>query len=383
MLGAAGAVELIVSALSLKHGLIPPTGHRATPDPECALDIVTAPRALPLECVLSNSAGFGGCNAAAVLTRQRPAPHPPARSPQPPSVLITGLGVVSALGLDAEETASAFAEGEPALFPLTCVASQLFLAACGMAFRQAGVTADTRAGMQAGIMAGTAWGCPATAETFFADYILKGPRLVKPFLFPHAYANTAVSLASMEWALKGPHENVVTRATASGIALVEAFDQLRAGRAPLIAVCGADALSAVALNARHAAGDPAPMGEAAAALVLEREDAAGARGARPLGRLLGCGLAPTPENALQTALSQAGVPRDALRAAYVNAAARDAAEAGLPGTPVIEPERLCGDVQGATSALHLALGLLAPDEGPALILTVEPDTCVALVVERA
>jgi len=415
MLGAAGAVELIVSALSLKHGLIPPTGNRDTPDPECALDIVTAPRALPLECVLSNSAGFGGCNAAAVLTRQRPAPHPPARSPQPPSVLITGLGVVSALGLDAEETASAFAEGEPALFPLTCVAlpdradtplvgevpdvdlaacgvapkayldraSQLFLAACGMAFRQAGVTADTLAGMQAGIMAGTAWGCPATAETFFADYILKGPRLVKPFLFPHAYANTAVSLASMEWALKGPHENVVTRATASGIALVEAFDQLRAVRAPLIAVCGADALSAVALNARHAAGDPAPMGEAAAVLVLEREDAAGARGARPLGRLLGCGLAPTPENALQTALSQAGVPRDALRAAYVNAAARDAAEAGLPGTPVIEPERLCGDVQGATSALHLALALLAPDEGPALILTVEPDTCVALVVERA
>ena len=69
MLGAAGTAETVVSVLSLQRGVIPPTGNLENPDPECALDIVTAPRTLPLACVLSNSAGFGGCNAAVVLTR--------------------------------------------------------------------------------------------------------------------------------------------------------------------------------------------------------------------------------------------------------------------------------------------------------------------------
>ncbi len=416
MLGAAGSVELIISVLSLRQGVIPPTGNLTAPDPECALDIVTSPRRVALNCVLSNSAGFGGCNAAAVLTRTAPALSEASSVVTPsPLVLITGLGVISALGADAEENAAAFLEREPALFPLTRItvpeaaepplagespdadlavcgvapkayldrASQLFLSACGMAFQAAGLDAAALSGLNAGIMGGTAWGCQATAEMFFADFILKGPRLVKPFLFPHAYANTAVSLAAMEWSLKGPHENVVTRATASGMALVEAFDQLRAGRAPVIAVCGADALSDIALNARTASGDTAPMGEAAAALVLERADAAEARGVRPLGQLLGCGLASTADDAIKAALAQAERAPEALCAAYVNTAARSAVGRLLPGLSVEEPATLCGDVQGATSALHLALALLTQPTGPVLVLTVEPGACVALIALRA
>ncbi|HRR34213.1 MAG TPA: beta-ketoacyl-[acyl-carrier-protein] synthase family protein [Kiritimatiellia bacterium] len=417
MLGAAGSVELMVSVLSLRQGIIPPTGNFTTPDPECALDVVTSPRHVALQCVLSNSAGFGGCNAAAVLTRDAPASShaTSAETPTPAPVVITGLGVISALGADAEENGASFQEQEPALFPLSRFAvpeaaepplageapdadlaacgvapkayldraSQLFLAACGMAFQKSRLDAATLASLNAGIMGGTAWGCPSTAELFFADFILKGPRLVKPFLFPHAYANTAVSLAAMEWTLKGPHENVVAHETASGVALVEAFDQLRDGVAPVIAVCGADALSGVALNARAAAGDSAPLGEAAATLVLERADAAQARGACPLGHLLGCGLAPTVKASLQAALAQAGLTPDALCAAYVNAVGRDEAEGLLPGLSVVEPALLCGDVQGATSALHLALALLARPAGPVLVLTAEPGTCVALVARPA
>jgi 3-oxoacyl-(acyl-carrier-protein) synthase len=125
------------------------------------------------------------------------------------------------------------------------------------------------------------------------------------------------------------------------------------------------------------------MGEAAAALVLEGADAAQARGAHPLGHLLGCGLAPTPEAALQAALAQAGLKPDALCAVYINAAARDTASRLLPNLPVEEPARLCGDVQGATSALHLALALLARPAGPVLIFTVESGACVALVASLA
>jgi len=407
MLGAAGSVELIVSVLSLRNGRIPPTGNLQTRDPECDLDVVTVPRALPLRCVLSNSAGFGGCNAAAVLTavghggsccRKDICPPPP--------VVITGLGVVSALGADAEECAAAFREGEPALFPLARFelpgmmgepplageapdpdlaasgvapkpyldrASLLFLSACGQAFRQAGLNAERLAALHAGIFAGTAWGCLGTAETFFADYMVKGPRLVKPFLFPHAYSNTAVSLAAMEWSLKGPHGNFVSRVAASGVALVQAFDLIRAGQARVMAAGGSDALSATRLAA---SGGDAPAGEAAAVTVLESAVAAAARGARPLARLFGCGLAVTPQEAAGVALAQAGLSPVAV---YVNAAARGAAEALCPGIPVIAPETLCGDVQGAATALHLVLALLAAHDGPVLILTAEERACVALV----
>ena len=423
MLGAAGSVELAVSVLSLQHGLIPPTGNLHAQDPECALDVVTSPLAMPLNCVLSNSAGFGGCNAAVVLTRvqgsgfggQGNPCRPPSSVLRPPSpVLISGLGVVSALGADAEENAAALQEGEPALFPLSRFAlpeasepplvgeapdvnlascgvspksyldraSQLFLSACGMAFQRADLNAEKLAALQAGVMCGTAWGCMGTAETFFADYILKGPRLVKPFLFPHAYSNTAVSLAAMEWSLKGPHENAASPAAASGIALVEAFDLIRSAQAALIAAGGADALSATSLRARAAGGATAPAGEAAAVLALESEDSAAARGVTPLGQLLGCGLAVTPHEAVAAALAQANISNTSIAAVYANADARTAAATLFPGVKVIVPELLCGDVQGATTALHLAFALLAEHSGPALILTSDVNTCVALVVTR-
>ncbi|HNX33060.1 MAG TPA: beta-ketoacyl-[acyl-carrier-protein] synthase family protein [Kiritimatiellia bacterium] len=416
MLGAAGSVELVVSVLSLQHGVIPPTGNLVSQDPECPLDVVTAPRTVPLSCVLSNSAGFGGCNAAAVLTKADTplSAQPTACSPQPSPVLITGLGVISALGADAEETAAALQENEPALFPLSRFAlperaeppfvgeapdpdlaacgvapkpyldraSALFLAACGMAFQRADLDAEKLAARGAGVMAGTAWGCIGTAELFFADYVLKGPRLVKPFLFPHAYSNTAVSLAAMEWSLKGPHENAASPATASGIALVEAADLIRAGSAGVIAAGGTEALSAVSLGARAADRTSIPAGEAAATLVLESEASAAARGAQPLGKLLGCGLAATLRGAADRALAQARIGRADLAAVYVNEAARATAAALFTQVQVTAPETLCGDVQGATTALHLAFALLAAHAGPVLILTADVNTCVALVAAR-
>jgi len=70
MLGAAGAIEAIASILSLRAGLIPPTMHVETLDPECPVDlVVNKPREIELRCVLSNSAGIGGCNAAVIFTR--------------------------------------------------------------------------------------------------------------------------------------------------------------------------------------------------------------------------------------------------------------------------------------------------------------------------
>ncbi len=63
MLGAAGAVEAMFTALALRDGYLPATIHYQTPDPECDLDIVpNQGREADIRCALSNSLGFGGHN---------------------------------------------------------------------------------------------------------------------------------------------------------------------------------------------------------------------------------------------------------------------------------------------------------------------------------
>lgn len=64
MLGAAGAVEAIVAALSVANDLVPPTVGFSEADPECAVTVLTeAKRDYPQKVALSNSIGFGGHNA--------------------------------------------------------------------------------------------------------------------------------------------------------------------------------------------------------------------------------------------------------------------------------------------------------------------------------
>ena len=68
LLGAAGAIEAIVTALALKEGFLPPTINYNTPDPECDLDYVpNVGRKADINYDLSNSFGFGGHNATIVL----------------------------------------------------------------------------------------------------------------------------------------------------------------------------------------------------------------------------------------------------------------------------------------------------------------------------
>ena len=70
MLGAAGAVEAIFSALALKDGYLPATIHYQVPDPACDLDYVpNQGRNVQVEYVLSNSLGFGGHNACVLFKK--------------------------------------------------------------------------------------------------------------------------------------------------------------------------------------------------------------------------------------------------------------------------------------------------------------------------
>ena len=70
LLGAAGAVEAIATALQLKHGFVHQTLGYATPDPECDLDYCTEGRRdIEIKAALSNNLGFGGHNATLCLKK--------------------------------------------------------------------------------------------------------------------------------------------------------------------------------------------------------------------------------------------------------------------------------------------------------------------------
>ena len=70
MLGAAGAVEAVFTALALKDGFAPATIHYQVPDPECDLDVVANEgRKADLRYAMSNSLGFGGHNVSLVLKK--------------------------------------------------------------------------------------------------------------------------------------------------------------------------------------------------------------------------------------------------------------------------------------------------------------------------
>ena len=72
LLGAAGGVEAILTALALSQGFLPPTIGYREPDPECDLDVVpNAGRKAAVGAALSNSLGFGGHNATLALKRFR------------------------------------------------------------------------------------------------------------------------------------------------------------------------------------------------------------------------------------------------------------------------------------------------------------------------
>ncbi len=65
LLGAAGALEFLISVVSLERGIVPPTMHLDTPDEACDLDYVAggARSGVSLQAVMSNSFAFGGTNA--------------------------------------------------------------------------------------------------------------------------------------------------------------------------------------------------------------------------------------------------------------------------------------------------------------------------------
>ncbi|MBN1394532.1 MAG: beta-ketoacyl-ACP synthase II [Pirellulales bacterium] len=72
LLGASGGVELILSLLAIRDGVVPPTINYETPDPECDLDYTpNQPKQQDISAAMSNSFGFGGHNGVLVFGKLR------------------------------------------------------------------------------------------------------------------------------------------------------------------------------------------------------------------------------------------------------------------------------------------------------------------------
>jgi 3-oxoacyl-[acyl-carrier-protein] synthase II len=70
LLGAAGGIESVVCALTIRNGVVPPTINYETPDPACDLDYVpNQAREFPVRVALNNAFGFGGHNACLVFRK--------------------------------------------------------------------------------------------------------------------------------------------------------------------------------------------------------------------------------------------------------------------------------------------------------------------------
>src|SRR6185503_2625325 len=71
LLGAAGALEAVIPIMALQQQMLPPNAHCASPDPQCALNLVleSGVRATGLQAAISSSFAFGGTNAVLAFKR--------------------------------------------------------------------------------------------------------------------------------------------------------------------------------------------------------------------------------------------------------------------------------------------------------------------------
>jgi 3-oxoacyl-[acyl-carrier-protein] synthase II len=297
-------------------------------------------------------------------------------------VVITGLGIVSPLGNDVESSWGGLLAGESGAGEITqfdhtdypvhfaCELkdfdptvwidrkaarrmdrfSQMILAAA----RQAESDSEIEVAKEPeriGTSVATGIGGLRSFQEAYATLRDRGPDRVSPFAIPSIIPNMGAGWVSIELGAKGPSMSECTACAASNMAIGDALDELRMGRADVffaggteapitqVGIAGFDAMRALsrrnddpqrASRPFDNTRDGLVMGEAAAMLVLEELEHARARGAKIYAELLGYGVSadashmtepdPTGENparAMTMALTDAGV--DPSRVGYINA----------------------------------------------------------------
>lgn len=416
LLGAAGAVEAIVTVLALRDQVAPPTASFTEPDPQCGLDAVPGTgRPMVLDTALSNNFGFAGANATVVFARPG-GPGAPASAVDPDEVVVTGFGVITSAGEGAEALWEAYAAGHRQGVPEDGLrlaraefdrsaagtarerrrmdkASQLAVAASRAALVAAAADGDADARAATGVVLGTGIGPMESGERFTVPVLSEGAQEANPAVFTNTVYNGATGHVAMALGTKGPTSTLTSGHAAGAAALGVAYDMLRAGRAERLLVPAVEAFSPATLDAYRgiplfgsAAGRRYTLAEAGIALVLERRASAERRGAPIHAAVLGhatasdaCGIGrwdPSGdgvERAMREALRSAGVGPDHVSDVWANAAGLAAAD--RPERAAVErvfgsgrvrfeaPKRVLGEPVGAGAHLSTVLAVGAWREG--------------------
>jgi 3-oxoacyl-[acyl-carrier-protein] synthase II len=261
----------------------------------------------------------------------------------PRRVVITGMGVVTALGDTLDRFWSALCGGQSGVGPLTLFDTtefkvhfggqvrdwdpvarfgakearhldrfaQFALGASIAAVDDAGVRFDALPLYASGVIIGSGIGGLAEFEAQHTVMMTKGPSRISPFVIPKLMVNAASGQVSIKWGLRGPNTAVATACASAANAIGDAFKIIQDGHAEIMITGGSEAAitpmglggfaSMRALSTRN--DDPTRasrpfdrdrdgfvLAEGAGILILEEESYARKRGARIYAELLGYGM---------------------------------------------------------------------------------------------
>jgi nodulation protein E len=346
----------------------------------------------------------------------------------PRRVAITGLGIISPLGLNLEENWKSLSEGRAAIGPIKgadCSTlrfkngaevtgydpvthfpggkdayidrfAQFSVVAAREALRNAGLELTAELRERSAIVCGSAVGGQAAIEAGFQDLWVEGRGRVHPLTIPKTMSNAGASHIAMDMGMSGPTYTVSTACSSANHAIGQAFRLVRDGEADVAMTGGSEAMFSIGmLKAWEAMRVIAPdtcrpfskdrrgmiLGEGGAMMVLEPMDAARARGAKIFAEICGFGMTADahhltqpavhgPARAMRGALREAGLEPEAI--GYINAHGT-----GTPGNDPVE-SRAIREVFGAhadkigvssTKSMHgHALGAAGALEAIATIL---------------
>jgi 3-oxoacyl-[acyl-carrier-protein] synthase II len=271
-------------------------------------------------------------------------------------VVITGLGLVTPLGIGVDETWTALCNGQSGISKITrfdasgfdttiagevknfhpkdflskkeAKRTQLFIAyavaASRMALEDSGLTIDKTNENRVGVLTGCGLGGLHLLEETTVVLQKKGPNRVTPFFIPMIIGNMAPGMISIYLGAKGPNSSIATACASGTHAIGDAFKVIKRGAADAMIAGGVESVITptciAGFNAMKALStqndmpekasrpfdrdrDGFVVGEGCGILILERRDAALERGARIYAEICGYGMsgdgfhmaAPAPE----------------------------------------------------------------------------------------
>jgi nodulation protein E len=290
-------------------------------------------------------------------------------------VVITGIGVISAIGLtrdafwrslvdgrcgirtinspDFEQLRFKHAADVEGFVPedhlsakeLTLMDrfAQFAVVAAKEAMAQSGLELTPAMREDGAIITGSCIGGRSAEEVGYRELYIHGRNRVHPLTIPLGMSNAGTSHISMQFGIQGPSYTISTACASSGHAIGQAFHMVRSGTAPVAIAGGCEAplyfgnlkaweamrvISKDTCRPFSADRSGLVLGEGAAMLVLEPLDAALARGARPIAEVVGFGMsadachitqpsAEGPARAMRMALRDAGLAPEQI--GYINA----------------------------------------------------------------